>query len=371
MTLSPKSAIDSRGTRILVRATNWIGDSVMSMPTVQRLREFAPESYIAILCPGKLHDLWRHNPYINEIIPFGSKVDVDELRKRAFDLAVIFPNSFRSAWECKRARIPRRVGFAGHWRRWLLTDVVPRPDTACPTYETRSVAGKEFKVKVFRSLRHQSRHYLDLIACLGGNGEPVPPRIRLAIEEMPALNKFLRDDGRPVLALNAGAEYGPAKRWPAERFAEVAIRVSEQADCRWLIVGGRNDVGIARSVEEKLRAARLDEDAVINVAGQTTLLHLCALLKFCKLLLTNDTGPMHIAAALGTPTISIWGSTSPELTGPLSGRSVVIHQPVECSPCFLRECPIDFRCMNRIQVNEVVSAVLKQLGVEEKSRPRP
>ena len=368
---SPKSVIDSRTTRILIRATNWIGDSVMTMPAVQRLRELAPDAYIAMLCPGKLTDLWRHNPYLNEIIPFGRKLDVNDLRTREFDVAVIFPNSLRSAWECKRAGIPRRIGFAGHWRRFLLTDVVRQPRSERASYKTISVARKRFQVKVFRSLRHQSEQYLDIVAHLGGNREPAPPRIRLAIEEMPALNKFLRDDGRPVIAINAGAEYGPAKRWPAERFAATAIMVSEYADVRWLIVGGPGDTAIAGEIETQLCDARLGDSSVINVAGRTTLLDLCALLRFSKLLLTNDTGPMHIAAAFGTPTVSIWGSTSPELTGPLSPRSVIIRQSVECSPCFLRKCPIDFRCMNRIQVSEVVTAVLKQLGVEDKSRRQP
>ena len=108
MTPSPKSAIDSRGTRILVRSTNWIGDSVMTMPAIQRLREFAPDAYIALLCHGKLHDLWAHNPYIDEIIPFGRKVDIEDLRDREFDVAIIFPNSLRSAWECRRARCRSR-----------------------------------------------------------------------------------------------------------------------------------------------------------------------------------------------------------------------------------------------------------------------
>ena len=127
MTQSPGSATDNGGTRILIRATNWIGDSVMTMPAVQRLRELAPDAHIALLCPGKLTDLWRHNPFINEVIPFGDQPDVRVLREGAFDLAVIFPNSFRSAWECRLAGIPRRVGFAGHWRRFLLTDVVGQP----------------------------------------------------------------------------------------------------------------------------------------------------------------------------------------------------------------------------------------------------
>ena len=369
MMQSPEFVTDNHATRILIRATNWIGDSVMSMPAVQRLRELAPRAYIAMLCPGKLTDLWRHNPFLNEVIPFGDRPDLRVLRDHEFDVAVIFPNSFRSAWECKRAGIHRRVGFAGHWRRFLLTDVVRLPRTERPVYKTKTVAGKTFPIKVFRSLRHQSEQYLDIISYLGGNSEPVPPRIYLAVEEMPPLNKFLRDDGRPVVAINAGAEYGPAKRWPVERFAETAIKVSHHANNRWLILGGPQDVEIADRIEAKLRDAGLGESSVINVAGNTTLLDLCTLLRFSKLLLTNDTGPMHIAAAIGTSVISIWGSTSPELTGPLTSRSTVIRHPVECSPCFLRECPIDFRCMEGVQVDEVVKAVLKRLGVEERDPP--
>jgi len=324
-----------------------------------------------MLCPGKLTDLWRHNPFLNEVIPFGEQFDFAELRDHGFDVAIIFPNSFRSAWECIRAGIPRRIGFAGHWRRLVLTDVVRQPPSERIDYETRTVAGKSFEVKVFRSTRHQSEHYLDLIAYLGGNREPVPPRIRLAVEEMPTLTKFMRDDGRCVIGINAGAEFGPAKRWPAERFAEAVIKLADHTDARWLILGSPNDVGIAGKIEALLRDAKLEDSSIINVAGKTTLLDLCALLRFCKLLLTNDTGPMHIAAALGTPVVSIWGSTSPELTGPLSPRSIVIREPVECSPCFLRECPIDFRCMGYVQVGEVVNAVLKLLGIEEKAPPKP
>ena len=175
MTLSPGSATDNPETRILIRAANWIGDSVMTMPAVQRLRELAPRAYIVMLCPGKLTDLWRHNPFLNEVIPFGDQPDFDDLAEREFDLAVIFPNSFRSAWECKRAGIPRRIGFAGHWRRFLLTDVVRPSHSERVVYEQRTVAGKTFQVKVFRSTRHQSEHYLDIIAYLDGNREPVPP----------------------------------------------------------------------------------------------------------------------------------------------------------------------------------------------------
>lgn len=362
MTPLEKSAIDrGRHVRILVRATNWIGDTVMSMPAVQRLRELEPEAHIALLCPSKLHDLWRHNPFLNEVIPFNPEPSIAALRKRQFDVAVIFPNSFRSAWECWRAGIRCRVGFAGHWRRKLLTDVVSEPHGEQPVYKTVEVAGKRFQIKSFPSLRHQSQRYLDLISYLGGNRDRAQPRIWLAMEDLPPISKFLHDDGEPFIGINAGAEYGPAKRWMPDRFADVARRVSEKIDCRLLLFGGPNEVDVAGEIERRLRADNPDPNFVVNVAGKTSLIELCELIKFCRLLLTNDTGPMHLATALGTPVVAIFGSTSPELTGPLGDRNFVVRQPVECSPCFLRECPIDFRCMDRVTVDEVVGAVLVQM----------
>jgi len=333
MTPLPASATANR---ILIRATNWLGDNVMMMPAVQRLRELAPAAHVTLLCPAKLHDLWRHNPFLNEIVTIPSR----------HDLAVIFPNSFRSAWECWRAGIPRRVGFAGHWRRALLTDVLPDPEPV--TYRHVIAVGQRFRTKTFPVIRHQAHRYLDLIAHLGGNRELVTPKIWCGDA---AVKKFLPADGKPICAINAGAEFGPAKRWPADRFAAVA----RQVDCRWLVLGGPGDVAIAGAI-----AAQLPE--VINVAGKTTLLELCELLRACRLLLTNDTGPMHLAGALGTPVVAIFGSTSAELTGPLGAAVTIVHEPVECSPCYLRECPIDFRCMRRITVEQVTNAVLKQLA---------
>jgi len=360
MTLSPESAIDrTRSTRILVRATNWIGDTVMSMPAVQRLRELQPQGHIALLCSAKLHDLWRHNPFLNDVIPFDYTADIAALRAGVFDIAIIFPNSFRSAWECWRARIPRRIGFAGHRRRKLLTDVAPEPPGDTVVRKPITVEGKTFEVKHFPTIRHQVHRYLNLIALLGGNPEPVPPRIWLSPGDLPALTKFLHEGSRQFIGINAGAEYGPAKRWIPEHFSEVAKRVSDEIACRWLLLGGPGDVEIANAIESQLRTQVADPRHVVNVAGKTTLMELCELIKFCKLLLTNDTGPMHLAAALGTPVVAIFGSTSAELTGPLGKQCVVVHQDVECSPCFLRECPIDFRCMNRITVDQVTDAVLK------------
>ncbi|HUK82286.1 MAG TPA: lipopolysaccharide heptosyltransferase II [Verrucomicrobiae bacterium] len=360
MTPSPESAIDrTRHARILVRATNWIGDTVMSMPAVQRLRELVPDAHLALLCPAKLQDLWRHNPFLDEVIPFDDKVNIAHLHAGAFDVAIVFPNSFRSAWECWRAGIPRRIGFAGHRRRRLLTDIAPGPNDETPVRKSITVEGKTFDVKYFPAIRHQVHRYLDLIALLGGNLEPVPPRIWLSPGELPALTKFLHEGSRQFIGINAGAEYGPAKRWIPERFSEAAKRVSDEIACRWLLLGGPGDVEIANTIEAQLRTQVADPRHVVNVAGKTTLMELCELIKFCKLLLTNDTGPMHLAAALGTPVVAIFGSTSPKLTGPLGKQCVVVHQDAECSPCFLRKCPIDFRCMDRITVSHVTDAVLQ------------
>jgi len=353
---SEKSAIDNtKAARLLIRSTNWIGDAVMTMPAVQRIREFDPNAHITLACHAKLHDLWRHNPFINDIIDTATP-----LHRHAFDTAIIFPNSFRSAWECYRAGIKRRIGFTGHHRRWLLTDAVPEPTGEQPIDRQVTVDGQTFTTKQFPVIRHQTRRYLDLVAQLGGNPTFVPPKMWLAHDDAPSLKKFLTEGARPFIGINAGAEYGPAKRWLPERFAEVAKRVSDEVACRWLIFGGPGDTAIASQIETNLRAALGDDRrAIVNVAGKTTLLELCELLKFCRLLLTNDTGPMHLADALGTPLVAVFGSTSAPLTGPTGKLSRVINVAVECNPCFLRECPIDFRCMKSITVEQVADAVLK------------
>jgi heptosyltransferase-2 len=171
--------------------------------------------------------------------------------------------------------------------------------------------------------------------------------------------------------LNAGAEYGPAKRWPEERFIEAAIRIQKQTRCRWLIFGLKTErepamriaANIYRATEDLFGPDEVEKNPhVLNLAGKTNLVELCAALKFCRVLLTNDSGPMHVAAALGTPVVVPFGSTSPELTGPgLPGdsRHQLLRAQAPCSPCFLRECPIDFRCMKDISVEAVVRAVLR------------
>ncbi len=374
--------------RILVRGTNWLGDAVMTTPALARLREKFPDAHIALLTPEKLRDLWLpvedglHQPAVNETITFAAGEGVlsigKKLRAGKFDLAVVLPNSPRSAIEIFLAGIPQRIGYARPWRNIFLTQAVaPRADAvkmrklsvaeikrrtgvAPVSIEKKSETGK---MPVLPSTAHQMHEYLHLVATLGANPEPLPPQLFVASQGIEAVRKNfgLANSRKPILGLNPGAEYGPAKRWPAERFIAAACEIQRRTDCTWILFGGRSDAQLAAQIEGGIQDGKHE---ILNLAGKTSLRELMALLKLCRVLLTNDTGPMHIAAALGTPVVVPYGSTSPELTGPgMPGdpRYRLLKSAVPCSPCFLRECPIDFRCMNSITVERVLEAVLSAI----------
>jgi heptosyltransferase-2 len=205
-----------------------------------------------------------------------------------------------------------------------------------------------------------------LVATLGANPEPLPPQLAVTSEEVSAAaKKFgLEQITIPIFGLNPGAEYGPAKRWPVEKFITAAKEIQTRTNCAWVLFGGKGDVELATRIVQELTQHGV-RNTYFNLAGQTTLRELMAVLKLCRVLLTNDTGPMHVAAALGVPVVVPFGSTSPELTGPgLPGdpRHHLIKSTAPCSPCFLRECPIDFRCMNGISTESVVQAVLSVIN---------
>jgi lipopolysaccharide heptosyltransferase II len=398
--LSP-AALQPR--RILVRGVNWLGDAVMTTPALLRLREHFPDALIALLTPEKLRGLWHHHPAIDEVITFKSdetafqvarKVRVmmwpdaegkptvaaaakraagviHPLQRGAFDLALVLPNSPRSALEAWLARIPCRVGYARPWRNFFLTTAVPsRPDAGHmrkrSVNEIKNLISADGAIDVsrftFPASAHQVHDYLHLIAALGANPEPLPTQLVVTPGEIKAAaQKFdlTSQFNRPLFGLNPGAEYGPAKRWPAERFIAAAREIQKRTNCLWLILGGKGDALLAGEIESAIAAGK---STATNLAGKTSLRELCAVIKQCRVLLTNDTGPMHIAAALGTPVVVPFGSTSPELTGPIlsaGARDQLIKSDAPCSPCFLRECPIDFRCMNGITVERVVEAVMK------------
>jgi heptosyltransferase-2 len=357
--------------RILVRGTNWLGDAVMTTPALLRLREKFPDAHIALLTPEKLRELWLHHPAVSETIFFvpgdGVFAVGKKLRVGKFDLALVLPNSPRSAIEVFLAGIPQRIGYARPWRNLFLTQTV-EPRTGAVKMRKLSVA--EIKTLIIQTPNtrpltpistHQIYEYLQLSAALGANPEPLPPQLFIASEEIEAAKKKfgLLEITQPIFGLTPGAEYGPAKRWPVEKFIAAAKEIQQRTDCLWILFGGKSDAAITNQIES---AIRNPQSAILNLAGRTSLRELMALLKLCRVLLTNDTGPMHVAAALGTSVVVPFGSTSPELTGPgLPGdpRHHLLKSDAPCSPCFLRECPIDFRCMNGISVERVVEAVLQ------------
>lgn len=430
--------------RILIRGVNWLGDAVMTTPALLRLREKFPDAHITLLTPEKLADLWKHHPAVDDVISFSgdegllhiatrlraeslrrflgshearreagrtayqeaamvggtlaqgianvaqevSKATIDaakEARKQAFELALVLPNSPRSALEVFLARIPQRIGYARPWRNFFLTQTVAaraeavkmrkrsvaeikqlvaadvsRQQTSASPGGTASRVGLVSRVLTHTATSaHQIHEYLHLAAAVGANPEPLPPQLFVIPEEIEAARKKfgLEEISGPILGLNPGAEYGPAKRWPVERFIAAAREIQKRTHCVWLLFGGKSDVGLTGQITAALRASRIPHH---DFAGQTTLRELMALLKLCRVLLTNDTGPMHVAAALGTPVVVPFGSTSPELTGPgLPGdpRHHLLKSDAPCSPCFLRQCPIDFRCLQGIGVEQVVAAV--------------
>ncbi len=437
----PASSLPPR--RILVRGVNWLGDAVMTTPALLRLRERFPGAQIALLTPDKLAALWQNHPAIDDVLPFWPEEGVLSIANRlrwesrsqfflaahqnrraaaraayletarrrgtlaqamvniyracfketvvaaaaargqAIDLALVLPNSPRSALEVFLAGIPQRIGCARPWRNCFLTQAVA-PRAAAVKMHKRSVAEIEQLVaadvgrrqasgrrdhSVSRVLTHtatsahQIHEYLHLAAALGAKPEPLAPLLFVTLEEIEAVRKQfgLEEISGPILGLNPGAEYGPAKRWPVDRFVAAAQEIQKRTNCVWLLFGGKGDAAITAQIAAALHASRLTPH---DLAGQTTLRELMALLKLCRVVLTNDTGPMHVAAALGTPVVVPFGSTSPQLTGPgLPGdpRHQLLKSDAPCSPCFLRECPIDFRCMKGIGIERVVEAVTAAL----------
>jgi len=376
----PSSILNPR--RILVRGTNWLGDAVMTTPALLRLREKFPDAHIALLTPDKLRELWLHHTAVNETISFSTGENVlavgKKLRGGKFDLALVLPNSPRSAIEPWLAGIPQRIGCARPWRNFFLTQaIIPRTNVvkmrkrsvgeikelAVATNQSRTGVSpvRAGGTPALLSRAHQIHEYLHLAAALGANPEPLAPQLTVTPEEIETVKKRFgleKIDG-PIFGLNPGAEYGPAKRWPAERFIAAAQEIQRRTNCAWILFGGKGDVAVTNQIESAIGNR---QSAIINLAGKTSLRELMALLKLCRVVLTNDTGPMHVAAALGTPVVVPFGSTSLELTGPgLPGdsRHRLLKSDAPCSPCFLRECPIDFRCMNGISVERVVEAVLQ------------
>jgi heptosyltransferase-2 len=383
---------------ILVRGVNWLGDAVMTIPALIRIRERWPSAEISLLTHDKIADLWLHHPAVNNVVTFSSGENVWGVSRRIrthyatgdrarCDLALVLPNSPRSALVIRLAGIPRRIGYARPWRSWMLTQAIPaRPGHVSmrkrSAAEVRRLVAERTVQSPNESAQnpsvHQMHDYLHLAAAIDADPRPVAPTIEIAPSETAAvahqfgLQREHFEHARPLLGLNPGALYGPAKRWPGDRFISAAAEIQHVTRCRWLIFGSGADRESAEEISQGIKTLLAERTHFgaefvppLNLAGQTSLRQLAALLKICRAVLTNDSGPMHLAAAVGTPVVVPFGSTSSELTGPgLPGdtRHKLLRNPVPCAPCFRRTCPIDLRCLTGIECRAAVEAVLAAAG---------
>ena len=343
--------------KILVRVPNWIGDAVMSLPALEALRAQYPSAEITLVAKPWVSELYHRHPAVDRQIvydaggehrgPSGFRKLVGVIRGEGFDAAILFQNALQAAWMAWRARIPQRIGYARDGRSPLLTEAVEVP--------TASAYG------------HQAYYYLQLLFRAGLIGKPgIVREIRLALEpsERAWAAKHLESLGlrgpRFLVGLNPGASFGPAKRWLPEYFADLADRLIGALHADAVIFGSTDERPLAEEI------ARGMEHTPTIVAGDTTLRAFMALLSQCRLIVSNDSGPMHLAAALGLPVVALFGSTDERSTGPISPRARVAKKRVPCSPCGLRECPIDFRCMRGLTVDSVFRTCLelvKETGV--------
>ncbi|MDE2179231.1 MAG: lipopolysaccharide heptosyltransferase II [candidate division NC10 bacterium] len=322
---------------IVVASPNWLGDAVLALPALANLRRSFPGARIALLVRSWLSPLFRSLPFIDELVELPDSGELiwaaTVLRRRGFELALLLPNSFRTALISWLAGIPHRIGYVADGRGPLLTVGVRPASGTSP---------------------HQADSYLGLLQALKWDAWLRPTKCLLPPGSDAEAEKLLTESGLsphvPLIGMTPGASYGTAKRWPAERFAEAADLLADRLGSVALLFGSQREASLTRAIHERMRGAAVD------FGGRTTLTELASLLSRCALLLTNDTGVMHLASALGIPCVALFGPTDPHRTGPLGSGHQILRDPPSCSPCRYRDCPIDHRCMQRLDVERVVAA---------------
>jgi heptosyltransferase-2 len=342
--------------KVLVRATNWLGDAVMSLPAIRAMRTIFPHAHIAVLARPWVADLYAREKAIDRVIPYPVMKGLRARREFAarfradrFDAAILLQNAFDAALIVWLAGIPQRIGYARDGRSLLLTQAIPLPEPG-------------------EIPRHERFYYLELLR-RAGMMEHFPDcgAIRLdgidASRATGAAHLGSLGIDAPVTGISPGAAYGNAKRWLPERFAESAVLLNEAIRSTFLVFGSASERPLCEEVAGRLRRAGAE---VRNLAGETSLREFIDLAAACRLFLTNDSGAMHVASALAVPTVTIFGATDDTTTGPTGPLSRVVREHAECSPCLLRECPIDHRCMTRVSSRQVAGVALQLL---EESAP--
>jgi heptosyltransferase-2 len=328
--------------RLVIRAPNWLGDAVMALPALAAVRAGLPEAHITIAAIASVAPLFQEETPAapNDVLTLPDRSrEAKALAEGKFDAGLLLTNSFRTAWMMRRAGIPERWGVATSARGFLLTRRVSRP----------------------RSRVHQSVYYSTLVEALGFALTDRTPRMvpRAATTERAA--EMLVQLGIPPTALligfAPGAAYGHAKRWPPARVAAVVARLAQERGATSILVGAHGDREAGREIESALPSGI----RVVNLIGRTDLRQLAGILARCAAFVSNDSGAMHLAAAVGVPVTAIFGPTDERVTAPIGNHDVIVRQ-VFCRPCMLRDCPIDHRCMKRITSDDVFDAVITRLA---------
>ena len=338
--------------RVVVRGTNWVGDSVMTVPALRALRRLLPDAEITLAIRPWARGIFTHQKFVDKLLVYDRRnafsviSQIREWKRREFDLAILFQNAFEAAVIPFFAGVPKRLGYATESRQRLLTDPVPLPE--------------------WRSSQHEVFYYLYLIAALeqslvGSNTvcEHEPDiELELPAKKRDDARQVLAQSGvtaeRPIVAICPGSINSRAKRWPAESFAKVADELIAQGK-QVLLIGSKDEADVTSEVTSRMR------NSPVVLTGKTTLDELVGILCVSDLVVTNDTGPAHIAASFGRPTLVIFGPTNPLTTRPFSAQAEILRHPPDCAPCMLRDCPIDHRCMTAISVEEVLEHSLALL----------
>ncbi len=346
-----------------MRGANWVGDAVMTIPALRELRRVLPGAHITLETRAWAEGIFEGTDFVDDILQIESGArglkafmqQAREWRKRRFDLAVLFPNAFAPALVAAAARIPLRAGYATDGRRALLTHPLPVP--------------------AWRATRHEVFYYLNIVSelerILSGSSpiEGRTPRLDLEVSEArrEGARRLLREAGanlsRPLVALCPGSTNSRAKRWPSRSYAALADLLIEKLGAQVILIGAREERDVSEEVVTQMRCRSL------MLTGRTSLAETTAVLSVADLLVTNDTGPAHLAAAVNCPIIVIFGPTNPLTTRPFSPLATVLREPPECAPCMLRDCPIDHRCMTAITPEAVfvqaeVCIAARGVGVE-------
>jgi heptosyltransferase II len=334
--------------KILVRATNWVGDAIMALPALRAVRERFQDAEIAIVARPYVADIYRDQEICNQFIVYdptgvhtglsGRERLARELHAQKYDVALLLQNAFDAAWLAWRAKIPERIGYARDGRSILLTKAVPVP--------------RQGEIPA-----HEKFYYLELVRRAGWvEALPDESFIRLSVPDAKRqhaaelLQKSGARQGVRRIAIGAGASYGSAKCWPPSRFADVANRLQSEADADVILFGTAAEASVSAAIAAEMRQRPID------LTGKTAIADLPALLSQCHLFIGNDSGAMHVAAAVGLPIVAVFGPTDPFGTAPVTPRCTIVQEKPYCSPCFLRRCPTDHRCMTVITADMVESA---------------